>query len=700
MGLALSGGSAKGIAHVGVLQWLEEHQIPLDAIAGTSTGAFIGGAYATGSSALQIQDLLRTADWDLIMRPDIPYRLKAARRKEDDRDYAIKIEAGLRRGFRLQSGLNPGHGIGLLLSRVAFPNSTVADFDDFAIPFRCVATDLESGEAVVLDQGPLGQALRASMALPGTFDPVRLNGRLLSDGGILNNVPVDVVRAMGIDVIIAVSVGGQERDTPPETLGAVTNRAIGLMMEQLDEPRLLKADIVVLPDLEGLGSADYRKSDEIAARGYAAAQANSPALLAYALNDLAWAEHMRARRGRHHPRNGPIAFVDVTGVEPEAADQISRRFDSYRGQVLDPLTIEETLDWVVGMGRHASAMYNRKLRGEAEGLGIEVRDKSYGPPFVKFALDLDNEAKDVNLTVGARVTLMDVTGVGDELRVDTSLGSTMRLATELLRPIGGAGPLSRGAFVAPRLFYVRTSEGLYDNQDLKAIYSAQRLGAGVDLGWIVGRTTEVRFGYETAYTRTATRVGEVLPRNQGSEQTARAHVTYDGQDRAYFPTRGARLTARAAWVFDTPASARPFGLVEGGASVARRLSRRHHASLFAGGGLSFGGDVPRLHQFTLGGPFRLGAFPPNAFRAPHFALARVALRTAVGRLPALLGDRLYFTGSVEAGTAFDQVRQARVESTFTAGLAADTLFGPFFAGASVSPRGEVRAYFLVGSALR
>lgn len=700
VGLALGGGSAKGIAHVGVLKWLEEHHIPVDAIAGTSTGAFIGGAYAAGMSAADIEELMRAADWDLIMRPDIPYRLKSFRRKEDDLEYAIKLEAGLRHGFRLQSGLNPGHRIGLLLSRVAFPYSTVADFDDLAIPFRCVATDLETGEAVILKDGPLGPALRASMALPGTFDPVRLNGRLLSDGGILNNVPVDVVRGMGAAVVIAVSVGGQERDTPAETIGAVANRAIGLMMEQLDEPRLRRADVVILPDLGALGSSDFRQSGAIVALGYAAAQARAEALLPYALSDAEWDKYQRTRAGRERPKNGPITFVEVRGVSPEAAIQIADRFDEVLGQSPDPDTIESTLDWVIGLGRHASAMYHRRLRGRDEGLGIEIRDKSYGPPFVKFSLDVDNEDKDVNLTVGARVTVMDPIGAGSEWRIDTSLGSTLGLSTELLKSLGGRGPLSRGAFLAPRASYVRTTESLYVGSELRAIYSRQRMGAGFDLGWIIGRATQFRIGYETAFVRNVTRVGDRFPRDQGSEQSARARFSYNGQDRAYLPTRGARFNATASWRLDVPDVARDFGALEAGGSAAFRLSNRQHVALSADAGMSLGGDPPTLYQFTLGGPFRLSSFPPQAFRGSNFALGRVAYRAAIARLPDLLGDRLYVTGIVEAGSAFDRAQGARIKTSFSGGLVADTFLGPFFAGASVGNGGGVRAYFLIGSLIR
>lgn len=700
VGLALGGGSARGIAHVGVLQWLEEHRVPVDAIAGTSTGAFVGGAYATGMSAAEIQEMLLGADWDLMLRPDVPYPLMSFRRKEDDREYPVKLEAGLRHGFRLQGGLNSGHRLGLLLSRVALPYSTVESFDDLAIPFRGVATDLETGTVVVLDRGPLGPALRASMALPGTFEPVRVSGRLLADGGILNNVPVDVAREMGADVVIAVSVGAPERHKPYETLGAVANRAIDLMMQDLAKPRLLQADVVILPDLEGFRSSDFRRSEALAARGYAAAAAQAATLLRYALDADAWSRYTEALRARRRPRTGSVSFVEVTGVSDAAAAQIARRFEQDLAQPPDPATIEWNLDSVIGAGRYASAMYDRRRRGDNEGLGIEIRDKSYAPPFVKFSLDLDNENKDVNLTVGSRVTFMDVTGLGSEWRVDTSIGSTLRFATELHQPLGGRGPLRRGAFVAPRALYARTSENLYADGDLVAIYNRQRAGAGIDLGWIFGRSTQLRAGYEADYVTNGTRVGDLLPRSKGAEHAARIRFDYEGQGRAYFPSQGVRFTSKAAWVVRAPDAPRSFGRAEGALSVAWRVARRHQATLYADAGTSFGQEPPIFHQFSLGGPYRLGAFPPHAFRGPKLLLGGAAYRTQLGRLPSLLGDRLYLMGLFETGSVFDRLGDATFKASLTGGLAADTFFGPFFVGGSIGNGGAARAYFIVGTRVR
>lgn len=701
IGLALGGGSARGMAHAGVLQWLEEHHIPVDRIAGNSTGALMGASYATGLSAEQIQTLLRTADWDTILRPDIPYPWKSYRRKEDDREYSVKLEAGLRHGLRLQSGINPGHHLSLMVSRILLPYSGVANFDDLPIPFRCVATDLEKGQTVVFDHGPIAPAVRASMSLPGTYDPVRLDGRLFADGGILNNVPVDVAKDMGADVVIAVRVGPKAEEKVPETIGGIANRSITLMMQALERPRLRQADVVILPDLEGLTAADFRKSDEFAVRGYQAAEAKKEALLPLALNDEDWSAYRAALEARKKPGRGPVTFVEVNGVSDGAGEQISHNLVRHIGTDPKADDIEADLNHIIGLGRYASATYGRKVVADTVGLGIEIRDKSYAPPFVRFALDINNEDKDVGLSLGTRVTLMDITGLGSEWRFDASVGSAPGIGTEFYQPLGGERPVHGGAFVSPRARYSRTSENLYEGDDLVAIYSRERAGAGLDLGWNSGGSTRFRAGYDIAYLKSVSSVGDPpLPRVSGTEQVLRARFDFDDRDAAYLAGRGVRLTGTGQWFLEAPDAPRPFGTVEGSFQAAHPVGRGKILSLAMEGGSSFGDTPPLLNQFALGGPFRLGAYPTAAFRGPQYLLGSLTFKVAVGRLPKLLGGRMYVETLAEGGSVFDDLSRARFKSSFTAGLASDTLLGPFFIGASVGQGGETRMYFMIGRLVR
>jgi len=701
IGLALGGGSARGMAHAGVLQWLEEHHIPVDRIAGNSTGALMGASYATGLSAEEIKAILRTADWDTILRPDVPYPLKSYRRKEDDRDYSVKVEAGLRHGLRLQSGINPGHHLSLMVSRILLPYSGVSRFDDLPIPFRCVATDLEKGQIVVFDHGPIAPAVRASMSLPGTYDPVRLDGRLFADGGILNNVPVDVVKAMGADVVIAVRVGPKAEDKVPETIGGIANRSITLMMQALERPRLSQAEVVILPDTEGLTAADFRKSDEFAKRGYQAAEAQKEALLPLALDDEAWKAYRAGLQARKKPGREPVTFVEVSGVSDGAGTQISQHLIRHIGTNPRPEDIEADINHIIGLGRYASATYGRKVIGDTVGLDIQIRDKSYAPPFVRFALDLTNEDKDVSLSLGSRVTLMDVTGLGSEWRFDGSVGSTLALGTELYQPLGGERPVHGGAFISPRARYARTSENLYADGDLVAIYSRQRAGAGLDIGWNSGGSTRFRAGYDIAWLRNVTNVGDPsLPSISGAEQALRARFDYDGRDAAHLAGRGARLTGAAQWFLEAPDAVGTFGTVEGSFQAAHPVGGEKILTFAMDGGSSFGGDPPILYQFALGGPFRLSAYPTDAFRGPQYLLGSLGLRIPIGRLPKLLGGRMYVETRVESGSVFEAIDRARFKSSLTAGLASDTLIGPFFLGASFGQGGEARMYFMIGRLVR
>ncbi len=701
VGVALGGGSARGVAHAGVLLWLEEHHIPVDRIAGNSTGALMGSAYATGLSAAGIKHLLKTADWDRVLRPDIPYALRSFRRKEDDREYSIKLEAGLLHGLRLQSGLNPGHHLGEWVSRILLPYSNVTSFDNLPIPFRCVATDLEKGEVVVFDHGPLAPAVRASMSLPGTYDPVRLNGRLLADGGILNNIPVDVAKAMGADIVIAVRTGPKAEEVVAETIAGVANRSITLMMQTLEKPRLLQADVVIVPDLDGLTAADFRRIDELAARGYQAAEAQKTALLAYALDDASWAQYRASIEARKRTANPSLGFVEVNGVSGLAGEQLAAQLSRHLGKPPNPPEIEKDLDRIIGLGRYASATYGRVDAQDTAGLSVQIRDKSYGPPFVKFSMDVNNENKDVNLSLGSRVTMMDVTGLGSEWRFDASLGSTLGFGTELYQPLGGDKPLRGGFFVSPRAAYARISENLYADDKLVAIYGRQRAGGGLDLGWNSGGSTRFRFGYDIAYVRSVSRVGDPeLPRSSGQEQALRGRFDYDGQNAAYFPSRGLRLSSTALWFLEAPDAPQGFGAVEGKLHAAHSVGGAGILTLTADGGATFGGPSPTLYQFGLGGPFKLGAYPPGALRGPRYLLGSLGYKVRVGHLPKLLGGDLYLDAFAEAGSVFDEISRAQIKTSFTAGFAVDTFLGPLFAGASVGRGRSARVYFVMGQGVR
>ena len=270
VGVAFGGGSARGLAHVGVVRWFEEHHIPIDVIAGTSMGGLIGGGFAAGMSADELSQLLDRTNWDEMFGFS-SFQYKNVRRKEDARDYPSRIEFGLKRGLALPLALNSGQQVDFLLARIAGPYMSLASFDELPTPFRAVAVDLVTAQQVILDKGALASAMRATMSLPGIFPPVERDGMVLVDGGAMNNVPADVVRAMGADTVIAVDVGfmGDTRTVSRSMLGLMT-QTVDTMMQANTRRSLASADIVINPTLTDYDSLDWRRSAELAVEGYRA----------------------------------------------------------------------------------------------------------------------------------------------------------------------------------------------------------------------------------------------------------------------------------------------------------------------------------------------------------------------------------------------------------------------------------------------
>src|ERR1700747_1229377 len=268
IGVALEGGGALGLAHIGVLQWFDDHHIPIDYIAGTSMGGLVGGLYATGRTPKELEEIVDQQNWDIIIGGKTPYQDLSFRRKEDARDYPTFIQIGLKKGLRLPAGLNAGHQISLLIDRETLPYASLTSFDELPTPYRCVATDLVSGKEVIFKDGRLSQAMRATISIPGLFNPVRRDNHVLVDGGLVGNLPTDVVRNMGAQVVIAIHL--EVSPAKPEEIQSffgVLGRSVDVIVRENEIRGLSKADLVVNVDLHEYGSLEYQKSQAIIAVG-------------------------------------------------------------------------------------------------------------------------------------------------------------------------------------------------------------------------------------------------------------------------------------------------------------------------------------------------------------------------------------------------------------------------------------------------
>lgn len=300
IGLVLSGGGARGIAHIGVLQWLEDHHIPVDYIAGTSMGGLVGGMYAMGKTPDEMLQIVERTNWDDVLSGSPAYDELTFRRKQDRRDLQNEIELGLKHGVGAATGLNPGHKIGLIFDRLCVPYSNITSFNELPLPLRVVATDMLEGKAVIIKDGPLTTALRATMAIPGVFTLVERDGKVLGDGGLVNNIPTDVAKQMGADIVIAVDIGtplAKDRATV-ESLGGILGQSLGIALIESDRHNLQLANVIVTPDLGPYKTFDFYAAQELYTLGYHGAEANAAALEKYALNETEWNDYLAKKRAQ------------------------------------------------------------------------------------------------------------------------------------------------------------------------------------------------------------------------------------------------------------------------------------------------------------------------------------------------------------------------------------------------------------------
>lgn len=699
VGLALSGGGALGLAEIGVIQWMEDNHIPVDRIAGTSMGSIIGAMYATGMSAAEIEKFAGKINWDEAFLPEPLYPQLSYRRKQDRRTFLIDAPLGLKHGLRGPNGFNSGQGVGLLLDRIAFSASGVANFDDLPIPFRCVATDMLKGEGVVLHDGSLAQAVRASMAIPGIFTPVELNGRVLADGGMVQNIPVETVLAMNADAVIGVELRLPPGDPKElETITGVLSRAVDVMITQNEQRSLAQAKATVSIDMTGFSITDYSRTKELVALGYQTAAAQSAALLPFAVTDPAeWQEYLAARTARKHRPPDKVDVVEVTGADTDTDNRLQHRLTKALQGPLDLAKVDRQLTRIAGEGQFDRLGYEGFTQNGVPALRVTAHEKSYGPPFVDLAVNVNGSGVAAfDFSAGARVTFMDVEHHGGEWRNDVLFGSSNLGATEFYQPLGQSR-----FFVSPYAFASKFARNSFTGLTRVAVFGDERAGGGFDIGYDPGRRSEFRVGYEIFSGRLSPLIGAAgLPIVNGSTGEFRARYVWDGQDSPSVPALGTRVVVNLSRVLQSPGLAHPIGQLDVQTSSFVPLGPKTSLFFDISGGTTFRGSAGPFQVFALGGPFRLGAYLPQEFLGNHYAYSSLGFRREIYRLPTLVGKRVYWGGWYEAGTAFGTAASdpgpIAVRGSFNVGVIVDTIIGPIAVAPSVSPTGQSRVNFSIG----
>ena len=696
IGVALEGGGALGLAHVGVLQWFEEHHIPIDYIAGTSMGGLVGGLYAIGKNPKELAAIVAAQKWDIIIGGQTPYEDLSYRRKEDARDYPTFIQLGLKKGLSLPAALNAGHQISLLIDRETLPYAGVKSFDDLPIPYRCVATDLVSGREIVFKDGSLPRAMRASMSIPGVFKPVREGDQVLVDGGMVANLPTDVVRQMGADIVIAVHLEiAPIKADEIQSFFSVLGRSVDVIIRENELRGLSAADLVVKVDVHDYSSMDYQESKSIIEKGFAAAQGRARVLEPFALNDADWQQYLAARDSRKVNAVPVPQFVRVQGTDPYTARHLEAFLQPLLGQPIDTKTLEDLLTRLTGIGKFNSAGYTQIVEDGRTGLLVTVSEKSYAPPTMLVASEVDgSEPLDVTYTLATRLTFMDVAGYRSEWRNDVLFGNTYGVASELYKPFTSTSKW----FIAPRGSADSTQFKLYQRADPVVIYRLATADVGADVGYTFNRFAEIRFGYEIGDLDARVRLGlAVFPSVAGRTGDSRLHFLIDRTDDPVVPRRGYTAETTFRW-FDTyPGAPEGFPAMQGQVQFFQPITRPASIFVSGEGGTTFGtrntGPFP---LFFLGGPGRLSAYGLNELYGDQYYLVRAGYLHDLFTMPPFLGKKIYAIGSYEFGKMYGFPLETKFPNDVTAGILAQTAVGPLFIGGSLGDDGHRKWFFQLG----
>lgn len=712
IGLVLSGGGARGLAHVGVLKVLERERVPIDVIAGTSMGAIIGGLYASGMSADQLETELLKVDWNTVFASRVDRQLLSQRRKEEDFEISPVVEIGMRDGeLRAPLGALSGRGLETLLRRYTLPVREVRHFDALPIAFRALATDMETGRPVVLSQGDLALALRSSMSVPGVFAPTEVDGRILGDGGLVDNVPVDVARAMGAQVLIVVNIG-----TPiagRETLGSVgglTAQMINILTEQNVQRSLATLstrDVLIAPDLGALTSSDFERTRELISLGQQGAEPLAARLAGLGVDETAYAQWRNARPQPGKPE-AKVSFVRFEGTELTNPQRFAAQLESRPGQPFDAAKAERDARRLAASGDYLRADYLLVSNAEGDGLVFDLEDKPWGPHYFRIGLDLETDFRGgsgFNVKISHNRHWLDANG--SEWRNQVQIGEVPRWYTEIYHPLNWTLGISNDWFVSASAEAQRRDITRYDNDSgaVISLYNRKSARFGLDLGQPWAELGELRLGLVQLVERTTPDVVTTALNAGDMATTVRetglhATVVIDQLDYANFPTRGYRFDAELAGGRRARSGAGlrdDFTRLEAEGTLVRSWGR-HTLNLYARVQRTPQGTLSALGRYTLGGFHQLSGYRSEQLDGNSVVFTRLTWYRRSEQVPVF--TRGFFAGAtLEAGNAWarwSDVRADGLRSGMSAFLGADTGLGPVYFGLTYAPRGSTGLYLFVG----
>jgi len=701
IGLVLSGGGARGAAHVGVLKVLESLHVPIDAIAGTSMGAVVGGLYASGMSAEEIERLVSSVDWQDAMQDRPPRAELNFRRKQDDRNFLVRYALGVNSdGFLLPKGLIQGQKLAQILRTATIPVADVKDFDQLPVPFRALATDLESGSRVILKSGDLVTAMRASMSAPGVFTPTQLDGRLLVDGGLVDNLPVDVAREMNVDLLIVVDVSfvlqkREELTTPLE----VTNQAFSIMIRSRTAEQIAKLgpnDVFITPDLGRISPAEFSRVPQALRSGYAAADEVRGRLAELSLDDIDYTIYLASRNPRRiEPPN--IAFVRVDPGSHRYARMVEETMEDVVGHPLDRDLVARRMSQLYALDWFESIDYSVVTEGAQTGLEFHLRRKSWGPNYVRFGINIEDDFEgNSRYNAAARFIMTELNELGAEWVTDFQIGDNPKFATEFYQPLTWRNRY----FIAPRFdFEIRNLQIRDPNGQIAELRTRTYQGA-LDVGREFSNWGELRTGLQIGGGSSKVRIGDPsLEHDRFNNSGFFVRLSYDKLDSVFFPRHGQEFTLEWTAERSGLGADQSTDRIDANWLIARSLER--NTFIFS---TDFGSTLddrsPAHDYFQLGGFLNLSGLTQGSLSGPHYAIGRLIYYRKIGKGGSGVFDFPTYVGmSFEAGNTW----LTRSDASFSGlhkdaslFLGVDTILGPLYLATGYDSTNQTAFYLFLG----
>ena len=648
IGLVLSGGGARGAAHIGVLKVLEELRVPVDVIAGTSMGSIVGASYATGLSVTDMEAAIKTITTEKLFTDKPPRADQTMRQKTDDQSPFLVPELGINKdGVVLPKGIVTGVALeGELRKLVQIAN--VRSFDELPIPFRAIATDIGTGEMVVLKEGSVVGAIRASMSVPGAVAPVTIGNRQLVDGGLVRTLPVDIARSMGADVIIAVNLGTPLlRPDQITSVFSVSLQMINILTEQnvnrsLQE--LTSRDILIVPELGDYSSGDFDNLSKTVPIGEAAARKVADQLRALSLPPEQYAALRKRQAAPSETAAVVVEAIKVEGAKRVSQEVVLQSLQTRVGQPLDRDTIDLDMRRVYGRGDFETVNYTVDEVDGKQTLIVLVKEKPQRDYF-RFGLGLDADlGKQSNFNLFASYRSKWLNNWGAEWRSDLVLGTNVLLGTELYQPLGER----QYFFVVPRLQYaIQPTYIFYDNLEV-AKYQDTTAIAQFDVGANLIEYGDARVGIQYGYRSFSLQSGDLLfPAKANTNIGAlTAQLRLDRLDNLNFTHNGYRLDARAYSSVNSLGADDQYAYWTALLNGAKTWGAHTIEGLLTSGGKIGGNDIPIYDQFNLGGFLYLSGLQRQQLKTQDFVFGRLVYRTKLADIP--LFEGIYVGASAEA----------------------------------------------------